>query len=765
MGQKIDKIISDALSQNEQNLANIFDYEDFEEEYIERYENLIEEVEEINRKFDRLANINQALESIKTLQEEAKQANEEYYATGGREGINGLQYIKVLAENIQGYGKAISEEQKVQSNHQLQIDSSSLKDYFYQNPADGKYYYNPDKTDLVNNLQSEDFKKQYDALSELITKYNELVDSGKDLKKQQGELAREIRSTAKSMRQSYSDLITRLADDMAALDQKEIDEVKKKYAMIQEEDEKYLNALQKSIDKQRQLRDQAKSYDDLEEQEKRLALLERDTSGANASEIAALREQIKDARQSLVDTEQDNIVNNISEANTARKEKMDEETTFLQNVMDERTYDMQYYLDKARDIVDAAINGDTGAYQQMLEIMQKAEAEFYRATTEAQAAWLEDTESNFKQAEDWVKVISAGYQTLVTETTNKINEMAGTLAEKEVGVSNFSDKIDGVKESIQALDQNNPFGGVKQALEEAIDKVDILKGEIDKLNDIEVQIPIVYKAVGDVPDGIGSTIGSATGSSSTNRNDNKHLTMTPDTATLERFKDKWKDIHPEWYTNEDYNSDNKTKTSQPTVSETSQTTVSNNITEKDLSQVTKDIGYQQYNSFLGTGGKGIKINKQGRIEVAEDSATTEDEYWFSNREISNNNYTLQFDDNNAVISILDKNRNIIWSRYANGGLVDYTGPAWVDGTPTSPEAFLSANDTRNIQTLTEILQDVLVPASPSPTEKTAIKSGDTNIEIHLEVGEISDDYDVNQMLDQIQERISEASEGQVTIVR
>jgi hypothetical protein len=104
-------------------------------------------------------------------------------------------------------------------------------------------------------------------------------------------------------------------------------------------------------------------------------------------------------------------------------------------------------------------------------------------------------------------------------------------------------------------------------------------------------------------------------------------------------------------------------------------------------------------------------------------------------------------------------------RYKKGGLVDYTGPAWVDGTPTSPEAFLSANDTRNIQTLTEILQDVLVPASPSPTEKTAIKSGDTNIEIHLEVGEISDDYDVNQMLDQIQERISEASEGQVTIVR
>ena len=28
-------------------------------------------------------------------------------------------------------------------------------------------------------------------------------------------------------------------------------------------------------------------------------------------------------------------------------------------------------------------------------------------------------------------------------------------------------------------------------------------------------------------------------------------------------------------------------------------------------------------------------------------------------------------------------------KYATGGLVDYTGPAWVDGTAGKPEAFLN----------------------------------------------------------------------------
>ena len=43
------------------------------------------------------------------------------------------------------------------------------------------------------------------------------------------------------------------------------------------------------------------------------------------------------------------------------------------------------------------------------------------------------------------------------------------------------------------------------------------------------------------------------------------------------------------------------------------------------------------------------------------------------------------------------------SRYAFGGLVDYTGPAWVDGSTTNPEAFLSAYQTEQIGALAKAL--------------------------------------------------------------
>lgn len=41
--------------------------------------------------------------------------------------------------------------------------------------------------------------------------------------------------------------------------------------------------------------------------------------------------------------------------------------------------------------------------------------------------------------------------------------------------------------------------------------------------------------------------------------------------------------------------------------------------------------------------------------------------------------------------------------YASGGIVDYTGPAWVDGNKTHPEAFLSAYQTQQIGELARIL--------------------------------------------------------------
>lgn len=59
-------------------------------------------------------------------------------------------------------------------------------------------------------------------------------------------------------------------------------------------------------------------------------------------------------------------------------------------------------------------------------------------------------------------------------------------------------------------------------------------------------------------------------------------------------------------------------------------------------------------------------------------------------------------DNGNYIKIKD------WTAYANGGFVDFTGPAWVDGTKSKPEAFLNPYQTEQIGALAEALDSRVI---------------------------------------------------------
>ena len=113
--------------------------------------------------------------------------------------------------------------------------------------------------------------------------------------------------------------------------------------------------------------------------------------------------------------------------------------------------------------------------------------------------------------------------------------------------------------------------------------------------------------------------------------------------------------------------------------------------------------------------------------------------------------------NGAWISKKYKGNNI-WKAYETGGLVDYTGPAWVDGTKTKPEAFLSADDTAMLKSKIFSNSDgslkALVAALEQITNDTskgapgAQSSGESiiiqNAQVNIQPGVISNDYDAKK---------------------
>jgi hypothetical protein len=98
-----------------------------------------------------------------------------------------------------------------------------------------------------------------------------------------------------------------------------------------------------------------------------------------------------------------------------------------------------------------------------------------------------------------------------------------------------------------------------------------------------------------------------------------------------------------------------------------------------------------------------------------------------------------------------------WSRYANGGLVKHTGPAWVDGTPSHPESFLSAEDTQRILDAAEFFAMSPLLNSSMASNDVSSSVGDTSVEINITVENIADDYDVDRLIKRVENDINETA--------
>jgi hypothetical protein len=88
-------------------------------------------------------------------------------------------------------------------------------------------------------------------------------------------------------------------------------------------------------------------------------------------------------------------------------------------------------------------------------------------------------------------------------------------------------------------------------------------------------------------------------------------------------------------------------------------------------------------------------------------------------------------------------------KYKTGGIADFTGPAWLDGTPSRPEYVLNAEQTERFFSLIDILEKY-----DSGTNSDG-SGGDNYFDISINVEKIENDYDVEKIAKKIKSMIYE----------
>lgn len=89
-------------------------------------------------------------------------------------------------------------------------------------------------------------------------------------------------------------------------------------------------------------------------------------------------------------------------------------------------------------------------------------------------------------------------------------------------------------------------------------------------------------------------------------------------------------------------------------------------------------------------------------------------------------------------------RKYTYASFKTGGLADFTGPAWLDGSRSHPEMVLNAADTENLIVLKDILNSILKRTSNA----FGMAASELNFDIDINA-DLSNDYDVEQLADKV----------------
>ena len=479
------------------------------------------------------------------------------------------------------------------------------------------------------------------AIEAYISRLEELQSQIEDVDEQIEDFEDKILELQKEGMQDYLDFEQKVYDAIVNQQQELIDNFQNLSDKINDSNTEILNSIQRSIDLQREIRDNTKTEEDINEKEARLAYLRRDTSNGNLLEIKQLEEELADDRQNYEDTLIDQQLQRLTQQNDDAQTARERQIELMQAQLD--------YAEK---------NGD-----------------FWNQTYELLSSGFSSNGSLNQASQLW----------------NLLRKDEGWKGMSKFGKLNWQEEI---SKAILAASQGYANWNMYKAT------------EVDK-----------------------------------------KLT-TKSGLTLKYDGKNWKDSKGNIYTGVDYNSTvgDFTYTGKKSVSSTS---TSSSKTSSSTSTSTKK--------------KNISIGS--RVRANANSLIYADSYGGGG--------ARQYYANDPVYTVVGENNGYYLTRYhklgtgytgwfkksdltpfKTGGIADFTGPAWLDGSKTKPELILNAKDTENFIALKDILGSLM---KENNFQKASQSIGDMYFNIDINVDEISSDYDVENLTRKIKQELADSA--------
>ena len=508
---------------------------------------------------------------------------------------------------------------------------------------------------------------------------------------------RDMLNATVSMQNNIVDVIRKRYTAEFELEKRRIDQQKKNLAEEKALISQRLNARKKAAD-------EAEKYEELAELRRQLALIQSDTT--RTKDAKELREKIKNL-------EKDIAWNIADQEAAAEQEGLDNQIKALDDYVTVNEENLNEMLSDANNFVDEVGGLVTGSYEQIVLWMQQNNTAYKNSLDEAQQQMINSWEDTWKAMHNitdtyWTEVgqlmvtrdTYLDYMRSTSQEYRDANESGRFLLEKQ-----WEDMYDKYVSSTVTSDEAVNWQIHQHDLPEII-------SQVDKLNDI------VYDIYGIIKDPYEfekwRTYDFANRDNSTGE--------MPDFSVDYTGWGRTEDLSgTDSYEPSDYSGDGGGSGGGGGSGSSGQKT------PKRYKAILTYIGGKGSNPGATRSYEGYGYPAEMAVAVAESS--------------------------NIYGGTL-KDKKII-PEYLHGGLVDYTGTAWVDGTKKRPEAFLDAYDTESIRQMLDAFNYIRQKPMMTAIDPAFFKSGTTNtmgdLNVSINVEKLDSDADYEYIADRVGE--------------
>ena len=555
-----------------------------------------------------------------------------------------------------------------------------------------------------------------DAIETSISAYEEARKKSQDYAKSVQQNFQELEKIMQGVYQDLADAESKILEVIQQMEDKEVEQTREKYDKIKAENDKYLNSLRDMIDKEREIRDRQKQEEDVKDKEKKLAMMKMDASGTYASEIQALEEELEQDYQDLEDAAIDKKLQEMEDEFTTQQEQLDKDIEYMENAL---KYKRESYANYQAQVNEILTKGSDEALEWIL-----ANDEKYAQETAAKQKLLRD---------DYQKTMSAGVAANEIIAESLFTKVITTLEGCKTSAGNFETAVESYSEEVQISSVNG-----SKAISGVAEEYGILTGKVEGLT---TKIGLLSEAYGTLADAASNAM--------------------PNFASL--FDDQLDDLRD---INDQLDTFMTTINQQPDESYSKGSVIRTNDQEsigafvgevrgggwtyRSYKLVDVSDGYAYFEIDGEVYGVAVMGSSNGKDRFRDSSGVLEDPA----NDLTEGHY-YQIHENLQLVSAIKK--------HAKGGLVNYTGPSWLDGSKSKPEMVLDPAQTRSFIQLVDVLDYMRSPAINSQKSYENVKNttnADTSkveYNINVEVSQMSSDYDVDQMLNRMEEKLLKES--------